>query len=290
MSDTVSRKALIDKIDSEIWHANKAINVNSGYDRKFHKGALRAFQNMREIIESIHSTESEGEAHRHASQIVIDRLNDEIGIQSWLITEADAWCEYWRREAFRKYPTPEAYEAACRALEKQRAENERLRAALNVFGNRKNWIKRLDDYVWAHFERVDDDPAIFASKALEGSASETVEEDACRNCEGWERHTIRPNGETVCLNCGHVEKRSITSETAVQPDIDKIVEHCSDLNHYDTEEHNSPECVDELSIEDQAEVVEWVSGLIRNSAQLAIDMYLDEQGIVPGIKDGREKD
>lgn len=41
-----------------------------------------------------------------------------------VIAEADAWCEYWRREAFRKYPTPEAYEAVCKARDKwqQRAE------------------------------------------------------------------------------------------------------------------------------------------------------------------------
>lgn len=84
------------------------------------------------------------------------------------------------------------------------------------------------------------------------------------------------------------EALSTTSETAVQPEIDKIVEYCSDLNHFDTEEHNSPECIDNLSPEDLGEVEEWVSGLMRDSARMALDMYLDEQGIVPGIKDGRE--
>lgn len=34
------------------------------------------------------------------------------------LTEAEAWCEYWQREALRKYPTPDAYEAVCRARDK----------------------------------------------------------------------------------------------------------------------------------------------------------------------------
>ena len=36
------------------------------------------------------------------------------------LDEADAWAEYWRREAFRNHPTQEAYDAACAALEKHR--------------------------------------------------------------------------------------------------------------------------------------------------------------------------
>lgn len=36
------------------------------------------------------------------------------------VEKAEVKAENWRREAFMKYPTPEAYEAACAALEKHR--------------------------------------------------------------------------------------------------------------------------------------------------------------------------
>lgn len=40
------------------------------------------------------------------------------------LVEADAWAEYWRQEALRQYPTPEAYDSVCKARDKwqQRAE------------------------------------------------------------------------------------------------------------------------------------------------------------------------
>jgi hypothetical protein len=41
------------------------------------------------------------------------------------LAEADAWCEFWKREALRKYPTPEAYAAVCHAM-----ETHRVRATL----------------------------------------------------------------------------------------------------------------------------------------------------------------
>jgi SOS-response transcriptional repressor LexA len=57
---------------------------------------------------------------------------------------------------------------------------------------------------------------------------------------------------------------------------EQIVEYCSDLNHYDSEEFNPPECINGLSIEEQSEVVEWVGDMLRYCAQMAVDMYLDE--------------
>ncbi|MHB0944598.1 hypothetical protein ACYCSU_23915 [Paenibacillus sp. ALE1] len=38
--------------------------------------------------------------------------------------------EKWSREAFRKYPTPDAYEAACAALEKHRARAEQAESLI----------------------------------------------------------------------------------------------------------------------------------------------------------------
>ncbi|MEK3882405.1 MarR family transcriptional regulator [Paenibacillus sp. PL2-23] len=58
--------------------------------------------------------------------------------------------------------------------------------------------------------------------------------------------------------------------------VEQIVEHCGDLNHYDTEEHNPPECVNNLNEEQQAEIEEWVGVMLRHCAQMAVDMYLDE--------------
>lgn len=39
--------------------------------------------------------------------------------------ETEAWIEYWRREALRKYPNPDAYEAVCRARDSWQARAER---------------------------------------------------------------------------------------------------------------------------------------------------------------------
>ncbi|MEK3849896.1 MULTISPECIES: hypothetical protein [Paenibacillus] len=40
--------------------------------------------------------------------------------------------EKWRREAFRKYPTPDAYEAACKALEKHRARADQAESLIQL--------------------------------------------------------------------------------------------------------------------------------------------------------------
>jgi len=50
-------------------------------------------------------------------------LRNSLDREEQLIRElvhADALSENWRREAFRKYPTPEAYDAACAALHEHR--------------------------------------------------------------------------------------------------------------------------------------------------------------------------
>lgn len=39
--------------------------------------------------------------------------------------ETEGWLDYWRRESLRKYPTPDAYEAVCRARDSWQARAER---------------------------------------------------------------------------------------------------------------------------------------------------------------------
>jgi hypothetical protein len=82
------------------------------------------------------------------------------------IAEADAWCENWRREAFRKYPTPEAYESACKALEKHRGEAARLR---NVESTLRILMERIrHDQSYTHTREYAE-----AHNALEALSSHT---------------------------------------------------------------------------------------------------------------------
>ncbi|MGP3787176.1 hypothetical protein [Paenibacillus sp. 1A_MP2] len=51
--------------------------------------------------------------------------------------------EKWRKEAFRKYPTPEAYDAACAALHKHKEEADRLELELKNEAERCTRVMRL---------------------------------------------------------------------------------------------------------------------------------------------------
>lgn len=51
--------------------------------------------------------------------------------------------EKWRKEAFRKYPTPEDYDAACAALHKHKEEADRLELELKNEAERCTRVMRL---------------------------------------------------------------------------------------------------------------------------------------------------
>lgn len=79
MNDSVSRKAILNVIETKRlqlieWDDDSGADMLEMWIDEIERGDFY-----------IPSTESEGEAHRHASQIVIDRLNDEIGIQALII-------------------------------------------------------------------------------------------------------------------------------------------------------------------------------------------------------------
>lgn len=64
----------------------------------------------------------EREATKLASEFseYTDELSKELEAQRIRADKAEQESEKWRVEAFRKYPTPEAYELACEAREKHR--------------------------------------------------------------------------------------------------------------------------------------------------------------------------
>ncbi|OME07882.1 hypothetical protein BSK64_06405 [Paenibacillus odorifer] len=72
----------------------------------------------------------------------------QYGIENLRPAEWKLEAQKWRREALRKYPTPEAYEAACSALEKHRARadaveerEQQLKEAVQIAISKKPlWI------------------------------------------------------------------------------------------------------------------------------------------------------
>jgi hypothetical protein len=70
------------------------------------------------------------------------------------LSETDAWCEYWKREAMKKYPTPEAYDAVCKArdswqrkAEKGKQESEiLLRPSVQWFAEQMEITLRVHDH------------------------------------------------------------------------------------------------------------------------------------------------
>ncbi|MMZ47226.1 hypothetical protein D1872_88620 [compost metagenome] len=72
------------------------------------------------------------------AEIILDGLE---ALSYWL-QEA----EKWRIEAFRKYPTPDAYEAACAALEKHRARADRAESLIQQKDAEIAELKRLAEF------------------------------------------------------------------------------------------------------------------------------------------------
>lgn len=62
--------------------------------------------------------------------------------------KAEAEAEKWRREALRKYPTPDAYDAACVALHKHRERADRTEVALLQMEESIAWIKTKYEFEW----------------------------------------------------------------------------------------------------------------------------------------------
>ncbi|WP_339246838.1 hypothetical protein NST58_06535 [Paenibacillus sp. FSL R10-2796] len=74
---------------------------------------------------------------------VLGSVPNELHIASHWLQEA----EKWRKEAFRKYPTPEAYEAACTALEKHRGRADAAEAREQQL---KAFVEKLREENSAH--------------------------------------------------------------------------------------------------------------------------------------------
>lgn len=164
--DTISRKALIDWAIAEQSEIHLfLLSEDDDDDRSYLQTKFAMFQKFRDKVESIPSTESEGEAT--VTRAFFDVQMDE--------------------------------------LRRTKQDNERLRAALQEIEDAKGLYSGITCRV-------------IARKALVGSTSETAEAP-CRNCEGSEKHVRHPNGDGECLNCGHIEALSTTSETAVQPQV-----------------------------------------------------------------------
>ncbi|WP_405154759.1 hypothetical protein [Paenibacillus sp. FSL K6-0108] len=80
----------------------------------------------------------------HASILTIETSGDEIiddvlALLDHTVSEK----EKWRKEAFRKYPTPDAYDAACAALHKHKEEANRLELELKQESERCTKVMRL---------------------------------------------------------------------------------------------------------------------------------------------------
>lgn len=94
----------------------------------------------------------------------------QYGIENLQPAEWKLEAQKWRREAMRKYPTPEAYEAACTALEKHRARadaaeareqrlKEALEELLSVFTLHSTWAS-VEDYYGSIYSLTDTDSEI----------------------------------------------------------------------------------------------------------------------------------
>lgn len=64
--------------------------------------------------------------------------------------KAEAEAEKWRREALQKYPTPDAYDAACKALQKHRVRADRTEIALLQLQESIAWIKTKHEFEWTY--------------------------------------------------------------------------------------------------------------------------------------------
>ncbi|GBF73075.1 hypothetical protein PA598K_01360 [Paenibacillus sp. 598K] len=61
-----------------------------------------------------------------------------------------------------------------------------------------------------------------------------------------------------------------------RPDVEAIVTYCSRIETYDDDNFTPPPCVNELSLEQQEEVMDWLADILQYCSRTAIDMYLDE--------------
>lgn len=109
-------------------------------------------------------------AHTARYEYKIEHLNPVLDALFYWLQEA----EKWRREAFRKYPTPEAYDAACEALHKHREradmtekEMTKLRELIhfqNNLDNTKVW--NLEDELKKEQERADKVEELYAKSLI----------------------------------------------------------------------------------------------------------------------------
>ena len=91
--------------------------------------------------------------------------------------------EKWRREAFRKYPTPEAYDAACKALHKHRERADKLQTGLSAA---KEEIARLNATYYADHQRfINHLRELVKTKVREQKLREAIEE-VLRDATKWE--------------------------------------------------------------------------------------------------------
>ncbi len=79
--------------------------------------------------------------------VSVEGLGDlfkQIAAEKERADKAEAESEKWRIEAFRKYPTPDAYDAACAALHKHRERAEQLFTTVEQQGKEINQLQDVN--------------------------------------------------------------------------------------------------------------------------------------------------
>lgn len=126
----------------------------------------------------------------------------QYGIENLQPAEWKLEAQKWRREALRKYPTPEAYEAACVALEKHRtradaaeAREQQLKEAVQLAVNDLElWSDKTlaAKVVLGQLQRVFDTLYPDTPAPKEGKDTDWINEETCARCgrnkpvEGYE--------------------------------------------------------------------------------------------------------
>ncbi|MEK5060503.1 hypothetical protein BK126_04535 [Paenibacillus sp. FSL H7-0326] len=97
--------------------------------RDWHKDmeSVESFKRTQALLNGIQPTWHGEFSKPEPDVLILDYWLQQYAAEKERADKAEAEAEKWRREAFRKYPTPEAYDAACTALHKHRERADRYR-------------------------------------------------------------------------------------------------------------------------------------------------------------------
>jgi len=157
LSDLLTARREEDRLNAVITEKDDAIDEW----KEWYEAALKKIDDLTAKVHEQDETISDLERSVDDREWVINERDKKIAYQRSKLAEldeADAWAEYWRREALRNHPTQEAYDAACAALEKHKEradagdkENGRLLAALkrisaiDIYENETLLAKQIAD-------------------------------------------------------------------------------------------------------------------------------------------------